>query len=56
MTGHQHGRRAPAEHQAVPLLVGGVHEVEPAQQRIARDFGGAQQIAAAVELRLSEPE
>jgi len=40
----------------VALLVDGVHEVEPAQERIARELGGAEEIAAAVRLRLAETE
>ncbi|HEV2722263.1 MAG TPA: hypothetical protein VG323_19750 [Thermoanaerobaculia bacterium] len=38
------------------LLIDGVHEVEPAQERIAGQLRGAEQIAAAVGLGLAEAE
>ena len=39
---------------AVTQFVDGVLEIEPAQQRIRRHFGGAQDVAAAVALDLAE--
>ena len=51
-----HRGGAAPEKRAVALLVDGVHEVEPAQERIARELRGAEEIAAAVGLGLAEAE
>ena len=46
----QQGRAALAEQIGVAQLVDRVLEIEPAQQRIGRDFGGAEDVASAVGL------
>ena len=48
--------RAAVEKDAVPLLVGGMEEVQPAEQRIGSQLRGAEQIAPAVGLGLAEAE
>ena len=52
----EQGRAALAEQIAVMQLVDRVLEVEPAQQRIGRDFGSAQDVAPAVGFDVGEDQ
>ena len=52
----EQGGAALAEHVAVAELVDRVLEVQPPQQRVGRDLGRAQDVAAAVGLHLGERE
>ena len=54
--GMQKRRRAAAKEDAVPLLVRGVEEVQPPEQRIGSQLRGAEQIAPTVGLGLAEAE